>query len=305
MSKTFKYTAKNGASFLVRKIVNLLNHYFAKKNLQSGFPQVAIYAFDHIGLKINNSGIYERDLLDSIMNFLEEQFQVSSFQTTIDIGANIGNHSLYFSKKSEVVFAFEPHPETYELLKFNTRNQNSIYTYNFGLSNQDQTLTLKNSSQNIGGASVSTAHNELSKKMIFDNEFSINLAMLDKQAELFERNISLIKIDVEGHEWEVIDGSKRLISLKEPFILFEMNSDLDFSKIEKIEKLLKSKNYIFYTINKNFEIAHGSKFKIISLILRVLFGEKYIIKKTSNLSIHPRPLVIAVPSKYEDISRLL
>jgi FkbM family methyltransferase len=236
------------------------------------------------------------------MSFLSEQFHVSSFQTTIDIGANIGNHSLYFSKKSKVVYAYEPHPETYELLKFNTRNQDSIYTYNFALSNQNQILTLKNSSQNIGGASVSIANNTKLKNLSFDKEFHINLAMLDNQAELFKRDISLIKIDVEGHEWEVIDGSKKLISLKKPIILFEKNSDIDFSKVKKIEKLLKSKDYIFYSVNRNFEISHGSKFKIISLILRAIFGEKYIIRETSNLSIDPRPLVIAAPNKLKDSS---
>ena len=67
---------------------------------------------------------------------------------------------------------------------------------------------------------------------------------LDLFLEFFE-NISWIKIDVEGHEMEVLKGMMEIIKLYKPNIVVE-NDDVN---IIQIQKLLSSFNYKIKKIN--------------------------------------------------------
>ena len=51
-------------------------------------------------------------------------------------------------------------------------------------------------------------------------------------------NVDLIKIDVQGWEYEVLDGAHNLITRDQPWIIFEVNEDID-----KCCKLMESHNY--------------------------------------------------------------
>ena len=61
------------------------------------YPNLAIFAFDRIGAEISIYGIYEKEILerlkDCIFNIIDTQNSVC-----LDVGANIGNHTLYFAQ---------------------------------------------------------------------------------------------------------------------------------------------------------------------------------------------------------------
>ena len=87
-------------------VVNRINHWIAKRNL-ARFPQLAIFSFDHIGLKINIEGRYENSQLLLVEQFISEKLPNSSNEVMLDIGANIGNHSVFFSR-----FFHASHPQS-------------------------------------------------------------------------------------------------------------------------------------------------------------------------------------------------
>jgi hypothetical protein len=66
---------------------------------------------DHIGDRIFLDGLFERSLLettfDKLLKSQKERFMGSA---CFDAGANIGNHSLFFSRRFSKVVAFEPNP---------------------------------------------------------------------------------------------------------------------------------------------------------------------------------------------------
>jgi hypothetical protein len=103
----------------LRIFVNSYNHNVARQNLKA-HPQLAVFAFDHIGLRINLDGRHEKRTLDLIRNYLESVISGMDRTAALDIGANIGNHSVYFSDLFAEVYAFEPNPRTFSLLKFNS-----------------------------------------------------------------------------------------------------------------------------------------------------------------------------------------
>ena len=69
-----------------------------------------------------------------------------------------------------------------------------------GLSNKEVISNLLENKSNIGGSKLT---NKKSEKTI-----DIKLTTLDHEINIIKEKINLLKIDVEGHEFEVIQGSK-------------------------------------------------------------------------------------------------
>lgn len=160
----------------------------------------------------------------------------------IDIGANIGNHSLFFSKfiKNNIVHCFEPYPSNVNILRKNMENRNCII-YDIALSDHEGTLPLYNSQAgNFGGFSL---HN-YGKGVSFEVSKSIPIKTLDS----FNLNdISMIKIDVENHENEILQDAKETILRNKPIIFLE-NLHYRYPKIcpnpEPHKDILTEYNYV-------------------------------------------------------------
>ena len=152
----------------------------------------------------------------TFLNFIKENYIKQN--EILDIGANIGNHSLFFLKflNCNKVHSFEPVKDNLKLLKQNTKtytDKNIIY--NIALSNKNGNTTLYNSQMhNNGGFSLHNYSNGSS----FVVEDSINIRTLDSYNL---NNISMIKIDVENHENEVLDGGRETILRNKPIIFIE------------------------------------------------------------------------------------
>jgi FkbM family methyltransferase len=198
---------------------NLDRH--AREHIKNGLPQVSIRSFDFIGNCINFQGVYEKDLLDFIFSYLDplkERFQSA---TAIDVGANIGNHSLYFSRHFNKVIAIEPHPANFQLLELNRllSRRNNIFPLNLGISNVPGTLKISHADTANSGSVFLAPSDEADS-----NENIVYANSLDNILSN-EKNISLIKIDVEGMEYETISGAERLIRSQMPIILFEQREN--------------------------------------------------------------------------------
>jgi FkbM family methyltransferase len=161
---------------------------------------------------VKNNNFFEINFLDYIAKKYNNQTGI------LDIGANIGNHSLFFAKflNCEMVYSFEPFPRNVELLKKNLNNfANKSKIYEIALSNKEGTMPLYNSQAgNFGGFSLYSYSNGSS----FIVNPSINVITLDS---LNLDNISMIKIDVENHENEVLEGAKQTILRNKPIIFIE------------------------------------------------------------------------------------
>lgn len=209
MKKIIKKNIKKNLLYLFNIGVNYYNHFLARRNLEN-YPQLAIFAFDHIGLRINLEGRYENHDLLLIREYLESVYLDTYNSTALDIGANIGNHSIYFSEFFENVLAFEPNPRTFALLKVNADYislKKNIKCFNYGLSNENGQLLFESSKSNLGGSNI------VSQVLKFDDSstFLIDVKRADEIELLFEKKISLIKIDIEGHELQALMGARELI----------------------------------------------------------------------------------------------
>lgn len=263
-------------------IINLILEYFIKLNFnrkKEDFKKVhnnefAYFFNDTIAKEINIHGVYEKEEIEVLSKL------ISSKDHVVDIGANIGNHSIAFSKISKKVYSFEAHPRTFEILKFNTDKYKNIKIFNIGISNKKGSLFFKNIiTTNIGGKKLSKTGSIKSQINKLDN-----IIKSDKK-------IKLIKIDIEGHEHEALLGMKKLLSNNNSLILLEFCEE-SIAKRRKIINFLRDNEYLHsYYFSKEKKISNlGYLDLLIKIILTILFVFKK--KKTKIIKIDFESLVI-------------
>jgi len=190
-------------------------------------------------LKCRNFDEYE--LLEKVYKkYLKPGF------TYLDCGANIGNHSLFFAcvAKAKKIFAFEGCSPTYDIL-----------TKNIEVNNLQDVITAYNCvlGEKAGSAEICTCDLFNFGGTNFTESKSLNgIEMKPLDSFDFGTKIDFIKMDVEGFEYKVLQGSKSLLLKYKPILwveIFECNypkvsellSELGYKQIEALDK----SNYIF------------------------------------------------------------
>jgi FkbM family methyltransferase len=182
----------------------------------------------------------------------------------IDVGANIGDWTIPLSKKvgkEGKVLSFEPNEETVRVLRQRTKKLTNVKIMAMGLSDKEEQLELlipKEISCPPTAAIAKTANHLNNKK---DTEVTIvQVKKLDQIIdELNLKNITFVKIDVEGHELNVLKGFKKGIVKNRPVILMEILKSkwINESPIESecalFLKMLGYQIYQYNSFNKKFE----------------------------------------------------
>jgi len=191
-------------------------------------------------------GPYDSFVLKKAIKLLPKGF---IRETLIDVGANIGTVSIPaikdgFFKKS---IAFEPNPKIYNILKINiflNHLNKKIIPLDFCLSSKNNdNLSFKMSNTNYGD----TRFNKDNK----NNSFPTNkVKKLDSFLKLVNPLKTLIKIDAQGFEPEVLLGSKLFLIFKPPLILELDPIIINKDNFMKMLDLIK-KNYTnFFDLNE-------------------------------------------------------
>lgn len=151
---------------------------------------------------------FEHDPLD----YLADNFQ--NHRTIIDVGANIGNHSVYFHEflNCDQIISFEIHPINYAVLVINTFDYDKCKPMNFAVSNYTGVCHVSTNKYNMGMCQISKKIEKHCADMVTIDSFH------------FE-NVTLIKIDTEGNELDVLGGAKNTIEIFHPMIMIEMATE--------------------------------------------------------------------------------
>jgi FkbM family methyltransferase len=260
----------------------------AKKHIADARKQLVVFSFDYVANNINFDGVYERDALDSFFDWLRTLGVDTRHAAAIDIGANIGNHSLYFSDHFENVYSFEPNPRTYQVLRLNAELAKNVHCWQIGLSDRNGSAAMRIPPHNIGGASIGDKWEHSAQ--------SIEVRTLDSLLPDVEK-VRLIKVDVEGHEYQAISGSRKLIKAHRPIILFEQHL-VDFRDGRSpVISLLQELGYENFAILKKYpRVAGGYRMNVLAApFLRLLLGESVRIKLVNHIQPDFYSFIIALP----------
>ncbi len=154
----------------------------------------------------------------------------------IDVGANIGFYALALSHFYKRVYAFEVNPKITMMLK--SLNRKNIQLVEKGLSDCTATKTLfipiiNEKTELDGWASFNPrnyAETHLTREQV------VPVIALDS---LGINDVGFMKIDVEGHEYEVLQGARITLERSRPNILIEIKKD----NFERTSKLLREYGY--------------------------------------------------------------
>ena len=187
-----------GTGISKHKSISKVHNYFDLKIQKN----VSIEGIKFLGIIENIVQVY-------VTNIPEIEFckkEIKKGDTVVDIGANIGLYTLFFSKlvgATGKVIAFEPDPENFDVLKKNIELNEitNVTLMQKGISNKNETMKLYKS--HASGAH-SLIKNEWAKEYT-----DIQTVTLDDYFNGEE--IDMMKIDAEGFELEVIEGGKKLL----------------------------------------------------------------------------------------------
>ena len=168
--------------------------------------------------------------------------------TFVDIGSNIGNHSLFVAAflQPKKIIPFEPNPLAYKLLLANVVMNGFARVFDlrhigFGLSDEKAGgFAMSKQKRNLGGARMQAGEGEIET--------------ITGDAALADDTPDFLKIDVEGMEMLALRGLQQTIARHAPVILIEV----DQANYETFDAWVKEQGYDVidtfqrYPTNKNF-----------------------------------------------------
>jgi FkbM family methyltransferase len=162
----------------------------------------------------------------------------------IDIGANVGTHSVVFANKAKngSVIAIEPSREVYPILLKNSAHSN-IIPLQLAISDKNGRAVF-----NVASDDGYSGLKNNGVKPIIDTYEVLSLSLDTLMTMLDLPCLDLIKIDVEGLENEVLVGAAETIRTHTPFIFCEINGE-NHSPDETIRKIesFGYRTYVFKT----------------------------------------------------------
>ena len=155
----------------------------------------------------------------------------------IDIGANIGYNTLMFSDYGPV-YSFEP--VYYKIVSLNAESnklKHPINVFGFALSDEKCTSNIylpnkefsNNGKLNYGGTGLISSETAI-----------VQQTECERLDDVYEGTPSIIKIDVEGYELQVLKGATKTIKEHMPMILIEIHH---FDENNEVHKYLKELGY--------------------------------------------------------------
>jgi FkbM family methyltransferase len=234
-------------------------------------PQLAIHSNDYIGASINVHGVFEKEYIDCLHRLFDE-LRIHR-GVLIDCGANIGNHAVHLGLPFHQVIAIEPHPRNYGLLALNCRGE-KYRLLQVAASSGPGEMTLAGFASNMGATKIIPTAAAASTSS--DNDamtLSVRVEPLDNLVEAGTA-VDVIKIDVEGHELQVLQGASRILS-QLPLVIFEQLAWETRDAAETAATYLEKLGYQFITLKANDPLEPASRLKKLSLLAHsILLGPR-------------------------------
>lgn len=198
------------------------------------FPvEFDFYASVKVAAKAERRGI-ENTILRHSIKLLSNRNSENDL-VILDVGANFGYLSLVWAttiSKNGKIHAFEPNNQVYNSFQKSINGNKldkSIHLNNLAVGKKDGFVNLYSSSTSSNTRNISES---------IGPESSIRMISLDSYVEENEiESCDLIKIDVDGIEYEILKGAENLLKKFRPILIVETNGD------KRLIEFFSSHNY--------------------------------------------------------------
>jgi FkbM family methyltransferase len=186
---------------------------------------------------------YARGWLEPEMDLLPKL--VSAGDRVIDIGGNRGVYAYALAALGTRLAVFEPNPQCLSVLNSWAAGKDTVDVYGFALSSEAGQRDLyipvdaagheHDASATLGFPAIDTARS-----------VAVNVSTLDS---FNFQDVKFIKIDVEGHELDVLAGASLTISTSLPVLLIEIEQRHNILPINKIFSYVDQLGYCGYYLD--------------------------------------------------------
>ena len=180
----------------------------------------------------------------------------------LDIGGNVGHHSLYFSTRAAHVHAFEPFAPVADIFerRMQENGVTNVSLHRVGLGQQDTETTFYcPTEENLGTGSfvenVQTDHSATQSLRVAQGDAVVISLILDR--------VDFIKIDTEGYEREVLFGLRETLKKFRPIVELEFRTDA-FTSEEDFQSAIEGYTpYLLQTNKKRFFLGNDPSVKLL------------------------------------------
>jgi len=170
----------------------------------------------------------------------------------VDVGANIGIHTIHFAKRAKLVISIEPHPYLLKILVRNIKANrlNNVIVVPAAVSNQNGTARLYKAGH-MWTLQASRYHEPGSRKWRQDSIGVVTLTLETIFTNFGIKEVGLLKVDVEGAECLALEGLGEYLR---PEKVKALIVEVDKGNEEKIRMLCKQYRHMTKLENSNYLI---------------------------------------------------
>ena len=196
-------------------------------------------------LRLSKNGVYEpfqtRISLDKL----------SDGDVALDIGSNIGYYTLLFAKQvgpEGKIYSFEAEPDNYQILKRNvmTNHYKNVTCEMKAVSDVNGSVSLMKSLNSDGHHHIVSNDSDSEKLLI-----KIPSVSLDEYFEDIDRQISVIKMDIEGAELNALKGMRRLLAENDKIVII-----MEFNPSALVRFGTKPRDVLEFLISMGFGLKN-------------------------------------------------
>lgn len=222
---------------------NVVNHFNNKERVYNWINGLKFYA------KKGEAGIVP-NIYFKLFDYEDSMFLLNHLKEDdlfVDVGANVGHFSMLAASKKAKVIAVEPIPDTFQRLNKNialNHFESLVETKNFGVGDVEGKLFFTKNNDVMNSVALKSDHNTI----------EVNITTLDDLLQ--NSNPNIMKIDVEGYEYFVLQGAEKTLakpSLKA--LIIELNDSSQKYQVsnDQIHALISQYGFVpaNYIVNLN------------------------------------------------------
>jgi FkbM family methyltransferase len=173
--------------------------------------------------------------------------------TFLDVGANIGYHSIRLASLVDRVIAVEPHPVVRDLLYKNVEaNEGYITVVSTAFGSEKRVGYLPN----VDAGCRNMGHLPINISGVNPKNWVVSMVRADDSGYLDGVSVDLMKIDCSGYEYQVLEGARELISRCRPYIVLSIENGVSQYDSGELFAMLGSLDYEVYGITSSYPADH-------------------------------------------------
>lgn len=165
-------------------------------------------------------GGYEEDLIVAFLELVPALRR----NVILDVGANVGTHTLRFAQMFKSVVAFEPNPVVFEQLTRNITSNRAanVKAHQIGLADRDGLLDFHVTDAPNHGLGTFAKIEQYDRPLKLAGQARVTRG--DSFLQSGDASIDAIKMDIQGFEVEAMKGLHDTLHRHQPFVWFEVSA---------------------------------------------------------------------------------